>query len=155
MSKRSIEYSCKKCDFTTVYIDILDAHKASHTREKPYKVLHTGVKPYKRPMCDVKSKSQPVLDEPKITKCSEKPIACPVCSLKFSTLHEMAKHKLTHNKAEKLFYCTKCNFKCANELKLKSHFFLHSNKKTFKCMECDFQTPSMNTPKNHRKKTFL
>ena len=74
-------------------------------KKKPYKVLHTGVKPYKRPMCDVKSKSQPVLDEPKITKCSENPIACPVCSLKFSTLHEMAKHKLTHNKAEKLFYC--------------------------------------------------
>ena len=154
VSKRSIEYSCKKCDFTTVYKDILDAHKASHTREKPYKVLHTGAKPYKSPMSDVQLKSQPVLDKPKTTQRSDKPIACSVCSLQFSTSHEMAKHKPVHNKAEKILYCTKCNFNCTNEQMLERHFFSHSKRKPFKCTECDFLTPSENTLKNHRKNHF-
>ena len=73
---------------------------------------------------------------------SRKPFSCTECENKYSYRTALQKHMNSH-KIEKLTYaCSKCGYKCENQIKLTDHQTAHSSEEKFRCDKCEFITMS-------------
>ena len=147
-------YKCSRCKYKTKHSGNFEAHKRTHTGEKPYKCdvckkgfsqssnlkshkrIHSGEKPYKCDVCKKGFSKSNNLKTHKRTHTGEKPHKCDVCGKAFSESGKLKTHKRIHT-GEKPYKCGVCDKAFSDSSSLTTHKRIHTGEKPYKCDVCD------------------
>jgi len=141
-----IKYQCKECDYTTKFLQALNAHtsaiheKVSHhcqfcnfkaayktNVQKHIKIVHENASKLQCPWCEFQSAKKFLLDHHIEGMHVRKPLHCDQCSFVTTWKNTFKRHVLRyHKKQEKKLKCELCEYSSVFPYEMKSHvYFKH------------------------------
>ena len=141
-----IKYRCKECDYSTKFLQALNAHtsaiheqvshhcsfcdfKAAYKTnvQKHIKIVHENASKLQCPWCEFQSAKKFLLDHHIEGMHEKKPLQCDQCSFVTTWKNTFKRHVLRcHNKQENKLKCVLCKYSSLFPYEMKSHvYFKH------------------------------
>ncbi|KAF7275002.1 hypothetical protein GWI33_012282 [Rhynchophorus ferrugineus] len=161
-----MDYSCDICSKTFKFRSLLNMHKRTHFKERPFlcsicgkgfadkyglrshSITHSEKKPYTCNFCQSNFRTQGALKVHVRVHTGEKPYSCKECNKSFRQSANLIQHERIHS-GEKPFECQICQKKFNHSGKLKVHFRTHSGERPFGCPHCNRYFAVKDTLKKH------
>lgn len=153
-SSHSKSLECPICHQRLCNRHALNAHKRTHTGERPFEcpkcssrfttrgnlarhiASHDGKKPWQCALCGKRYTEKKSLKVHMRTHTGEKPYACTVCPKKFSQSGILQAHMLIHSD-QFAHLCDVCGRSFRQRSQLATHHLRHQGVRPFSCPSCD------------------